>query len=606
MAGVRGGVRVRRASSSFFDFAGKTATARDGESNLVCPPRRSRRPRPSILIAVVGCLAATSAYAQTADHPGKPVYDKWCAGCHGVDGQGDGPAAGYMLPRPRDFTLGQYQIRSTASGELPTDADLLRIIDDGMPGTAMPGWREQLSDADRRDLVAYIKTFSRFFQNAQPQVVDIGNAPRASQAVIDTGRAVYQRIECWKCHGQAGRGDGQSAPTQEDDTGLPIRPADLSEPWHFNGGSTVEDIYRTMRTGLTGTPMPSFTDAIEGGIITEEQLWAVAHFVRSLAPEDPVVREVVRAVRMDGEVPTSPDDSAWAAVERFYIPLVGQIIVKPRWFSPSVDGVWVQAVHNGRDVALRLSWTDPSRSPSLDWAEWRARVQSVMEPKEGTTTAATAQAGTEVASSEAAGPSAQSAPSVSAATPAAPQSQAIGTTPDMIAIQFPRRLPTGMERPYFLMGSTREPVYVWRWQSQPEAATEMLGRGMSRMDPLPGGGNAVGAGSVFDEGQWRVVLRRSIAASDTTNAISFRAQQPVPMAIFAWDGDNAEEGTRAAISTWYYLYLDEPTSGTVYATPLVAMLLTAGLGIFVVGRAQKREREREREGKDGTSEGDEP
>jgi hypothetical protein len=65
------------------------------------------------------------------------------------------------------------------------------------------------------------------------------------------------------------------------------------------------------------------------------------------------------------------------------------------------------------------------------------------------------------------------------------------------------------------------------------------------------------------------------------------------MALFAWDGDNGEAGARGAISTWYFIYLDEPTSGTVYATPVVAMLLTAGLGVFAVGRAQRRERERD-------------
>jgi mono/diheme cytochrome c family protein len=481
-----------------------------------------------------------------------------------------------MLPRPRDFTLGQYQIRSTASGELPTDADLLHVIDEGMPGTAMPGWREQLSQEERQNLVAYVKTFSRFFQNANPQPVDLGNSPGSSDEVVAQGREVYQKVECWKCHGQAGRGDGQSAPTQQDDAGFPIRPADLTEPWHFNGGGTVEEIFRRLKTGLTGTPMPSFTDAIAGGIITEEELWSVAHFVRSLAPEDPVVREVVRAARVEGAVPSSPDDSAWANVERFYIPLVGQIIVKPRWFAPAVDGVWVQALHNGEELAVRLSWNDPSRSPAAEWAEWRASVQNVMEPKEDV-------AGASAASTAAAPPAGQAAPV--AAT------QAVATLPDVIAVQFPRRMPSGMERPYFLMGNAREPVYVWRWQSQPEGAAEMLGRGMGRLDPLPGGANALSAQSVFDEGQWRVVLRRSIAAADTANAISFPGQQPVPMAVFAWDGDNGETGTRGAISTWYFIYLDEPTSGTVYATPLVAMLLTAGLGVFVVGRAQKRERE---------------
>src|SRR5688500_183113 len=125
----------------------------------------------------VAALAVAPMAVGAQQAAGKAVYDKWCAGCHGTTGAGDGPAAEYMLPRPRDFTKGIYQIRTTASGELPTDADLLRVIDEGMPGTAMPEWSTRLSDAERTDVVAYIKSFSRFFQGASPTAIEVGNAP---------------------------------------------------------------------------------------------------------------------------------------------------------------------------------------------------------------------------------------------------------------------------------------------------------------------------------------------------------------------------------------------------------------------------------------------
>ena len=83
----------------------------------------------------------------TAQVDGQVVYDQWCAGCHGEDGAGEGPAANTMLPRPRDFTLALYQVRTTGSGELPTDEDILKVINDGMPGTAMPGWEDVLTEA---------------------------------------------------------------------------------------------------------------------------------------------------------------------------------------------------------------------------------------------------------------------------------------------------------------------------------------------------------------------------------------------------------------------------------------------------------------------------
>src|SRR2546422_340818 len=80
---------------------------------------------------------------------GKKVYVKWCAGCHGDGGAGDGAGAAYMLPRPRNFTGGLYKIRTTASGQLPTDADPLRAIDEGLAGSAMPGGEGRVSQPAR-------------------------------------------------------------------------------------------------------------------------------------------------------------------------------------------------------------------------------------------------------------------------------------------------------------------------------------------------------------------------------------------------------------------------------------------------------------------------
>jgi len=219
-------------------------------------------------------LAAGARGLSGQEDLGKTTYDRWCAGCHGVDGDGLGVAAEYMLPRPRDFTLALYQIRTTASGELPTDADIRHIIDVGMPTTTMPGWENLLSEAERDALVEYLKSFSRFFGRGDaPQAIDFGRAPRVSDAVLAEGREQYQAMECSKCHGDFGRGDGTSAATLEDDGSFPIRAADLSENWKFNGGGSVEDIFRRLRTGLDGTPMPSYQDvlrAVERRAVAED------------------------------------------------------------------------------------------------------------------------------------------------------------------------------------------------------------------------------------------------------------------------------------------------------------------------------------------------
>ena len=159
--------------------------------------------------------------------------------------------------------------------------------------------------------------------------------------------------------------------------------------------------------------------------------------------------------------------------------------------------------------------------------------------------------------------------------------------PDQLAVQFPVTIPTGMERPYFLMGSPNAPVYQWRWTSAAKtAAMAGLARGVERFDSLPGSG--VGAQATYDAGQWRVVFTRALASPDTARQLPFRSGRAIPVAFFAWDGSNGEHGTRMAISTWYFLALDEPVPARVFISPVLAMMLTLGLGLLVVWRAQQK------------------
>ena len=102
-----------------------------------------------------------------------------------------------MLPRPRNFTGGLYKIRTTASGQLPTDADLQRAIDQGLPGSAMPGWRGRLSDTERRNVVAYIKSFSSFFADTSQHVVPL---KFSSPPGGGTGAAALKDGVCQGCH----------------------------------------------------------------------------------------------------------------------------------------------------------------------------------------------------------------------------------------------------------------------------------------------------------------------------------------------------------------------------------------------------------------------
>ena len=192
---------------------------------------------------------------------GQVVYSKACTACHGENGDGNGPGAGPLNPKPRDFTSGLYKYRSTGFGELPTDEDLLQVINEGIPHSQMPPWKHTLSEQERLDVVAYIKGFSSDFKDAKPpEVLVIPETPASSPALVQEGRKVFMALQCWSCHGTEGHGDGKAASILMDNWGHPIRPVNFT--WaQYKRGNDPASIYKTFTTGLNGTPMPSFAGA---------------------------------------------------------------------------------------------------------------------------------------------------------------------------------------------------------------------------------------------------------------------------------------------------------------------------------------------------------
>src|SRR5258708_37050095 len=233
-------------------------------------PGKGKREGGKVMISALLLLALRAAPFPIPDSPfplqdttkGKAVYVKWCAGCHGDGGAGDGAAAAYMLPRPRNFTSGLYKIRTTASGQLPTDADLERAIDEGLPGSAMPGWKGRLSQAERRDVRAYIKTFSSFFADTSQHVVALkfSSPPGGgtSVAALKVGRQFYDSIGCRKCHGDQGRGAGPPPPTLKDDPDFPIFAADLHQNWRAHRGGPARDGHRRLAPRARRPTAPAF------------------------------------------------------------------------------------------------------------------------------------------------------------------------------------------------------------------------------------------------------------------------------------------------------------------------------------------------------------
>ncbi len=256
---------------------------------------------------------------------GKEVYERRCIGCHGVKGDGNGPAASFLYQqRPRNFTQGVFKFRLTQK-PIPTDGDLLRTITRGIRGTAMPAWYE-LPLNDRLAVIQYIKyelavdrsdptkPYAYFTEEPPGQPLYIPRPPAASKDIIARGKDVWQNAKCWECHGNTGKGDGQKAAGLKDDFGFPIRPADLTSG-QFKSGPAVEDIFRTMSTGLSGTPMPSFRDSLP-----EQDRWALAYYVLSLSAfKDPLTLEPLKISAKDRDALDNPAFAA-GSPENAYVP----------------------------------------------------------------------------------------------------------------------------------------------------------------------------------------------------------------------------------------------------------------------------------------------
>jgi cytochrome c oxidase cbb3-type subunit 2 len=234
---------------------------------------------------------------------GKRVYLRRCVGCHGAQGDGNGPMATFLDPRPRNFVVGAFKFRSTPSGSLPTDGDLFRTLTRGVRWTAMPTWHE-LPEKDRMAVITYIKTFSPRWKEEKPEPpIQTGDPPKATPDLLARGKELYAQAKCGQCHGNGGKGDGPSASELKDDLGFKIRPADFTRG-QFKGGGDVRDIFRTMTTGLDGTPMPSFADSMR-----DDERWAISYYVLSFSAfNDPLTGERLALTagtraRLDGADP---------------------------------------------------------------------------------------------------------------------------------------------------------------------------------------------------------------------------------------------------------------------------------------------------------------
>ncbi len=503
-----------------------------------------------IIVFLVVMLLAGQAMAAASDADrGEAIYAQRCMWCHGEEGDGEGEGAERLLPRPRDLSMAQYKIKTTGFEDfVPNDSDLQRMIGNGMPGTAMPGWSDVLSEQDIWDVIAYIKIFAALDEEEPSQQLDYGTQVASSPESIAMGRELFLDGErCSECHGEEGRGD--AIKKLKDDAGYRTWPRNLTKPWTFRASNAPKDIFTRITVGISGTQMPSFADAKSKKFLTIEERWHVANFAASLgAKGEPVNPEVtvIKADRVGGALPTSPDDPVWDAVAVATFMLVPQIIADERFFTPSNDTITVRALYSDDAVAIHLEWDDRTRSIPGD--EQAAKIADS------------------------------------------------GFAEDAVAVQLPVTIPDGMAKPYFVMGDAKRPVNQWRWTSgtseTPPSVQLANGRGYGDVDVRDGAAVGLAADAVWRNGTWRVVMTRPRTTDDADNDLQFAEGAYISIAFAAWDGSNGESGTKHTLTTWYWLLL-KPKAG---ATPYVMAFAVFGTvisGELWWARSARRRREDE-------------
>ncbi|HEY3233629.1 MAG TPA: c-type cytochrome [Polyangiaceae bacterium] len=496
------------------------------------------------LSGILVCLPAPA--AQGDAKRGKETYEKNCAQCHGEEGGGDGPASQFMLPRPRVFKESNiYKFRTTPSDALPTDQDIFKIITRGIPGTAMPSFAS-LAESDRWNLVAFVESLAEEFKDPNelkdakslPEIEKPPSRPDANAASIAQGKQLFDKNQCWKCHGQSGRGNGPSWGELKDTWSAPILPANLTNSESYRGGAEPSDIYRTFSTGLRGTPMPEYRSAMK-----PEERWHLVNFILSLHQRpaaDPGSKIVARRVT---KLPATDDDAAWKAATPVRLRTLPNVIEPPRLFWQSVEFLTVQALYTNNAIALRVQWDDRTESKG-------SNLDKVYEDRDGSIYKGT-------------------------------------DHPDQLAIQLPARFQEKV-RPYILFGDRKREAALWWWRADQNTFSEINAKGYGDFTPQPAESQGLTGRVSYQDGHYTLVVRRARKTRDKKHDPQFLAGGFMPILFNVWDGDRGEVGTRRALTAWYWLYLEAGVPTDAYAAPPIAFVLTLGLLLGVVYRTRKR------------------
>jgi mono/diheme cytochrome c family protein len=494
---------------------------------------------------------------------GKSLYENNCLQCHGNKGEGDGPAARYLYPRPRNFTEGMFRIVTSTNGK-PTDKDLFLVITRGMSGSAMIPFGH-LGENDRWALVGYVRHLwrasvaERLRKSSAESGEDIADAevasaidkvvapgsnleiaeafPASSPESIAKGRVHYLKT-CAPCHGDKGKGDG--ATEQKNLDGMPTRPRDLTLGY-FKGTREPAQIFARIQLGMPGSPMPAtvgFKPAEAGDLI---------NYVNSLSDPNLAVKLEHRRSRILAKR-VQQVSGAGASQDMWQSTAPAPIVVSPLWWREHViPDFKVAAVHDGNTLAIRLTWRDLTRNDTVTRPEDFEDMAAVQlfkgspEPflgmgwENGNVDLWLWRASWQRRDLVQAGGWLEDYPFDTPTYGGLLKGKEKGV-PDFLTARAAKNLNANFD-------ATR-------------SASNLAAKGFGSTTFRPKESQVVQAGAAWSDGQWEVVLRRPLVVR-AEDGVSFAPGDQVSAAFAIWDGAARDRNGQKLFSIWHDLTLEQ-------------------------------------------------
>jgi mono/diheme cytochrome c family protein len=525
------------------------------------------------------CLASEAQASKPKPTPdllrlGKKSYQNQCAVCHGAAGAGDGSAAYLLYPKPRNFTSNNFRLVSTTEMQA-TDEDLFKTITGGMPGSSMPSW-SHLSERERWGLVFYVRYLAELKNHLKPGetlenalakelpwprvreivekqidpsiLISVPAEPPTTPQGLEAGKALFKKA-CAACHGLEGKGDGQQM--MNDSEGYLLKPRDLTAGI-FKGSSKSEDLYYRINAGIPGSPMPGYQ-----GIFPDEEIWNLIHYVQTLpkagAEERSRVRRHSLTAKKVDSVDLDPLSDDWLSSQGDFVALM------PLWWRDErVEGLEVKAVHDGKTLAVYLSWEDATQDDSnvtIQSFSDGAAIQWTAAKEPGSFAMGSAKSPVTIWNWKAARQeSAKEWKDIESAYPHA-------------AVDWYEADKTYQRGSPFEAKSSKtpfhDPKFTTGWGagnplSDPEVKTgaeQATARGLGTLTTQRPKIEPIKAHGVWKDGRWQVVFWRSLKVKEA-GSLSFDAGKSVNAAFAVWDGSKKDRNGQKMVSIWNDLSLE--------------------------------------------------